>query len=107
MMVKLLSDCKRGAEPQGIAVDYFYLFRRQCLSIKYIVIKKVYLVTHCHYETKSTITVNTFDILAGTLLVIIFLALYGLDGPFTHLLHYLFNMYRKTEMYSAILVANI
>ena len=46
-----------------------YLFRRQCLSIKYIAIKKVYLVTHCHYETKSTITENTFDILAGTLLV--------------------------------------
>ena len=68
-MVKLLSDCKRGIEPQGIAVDYCYLFRRQCLSIKYIAIKKVYLVTHCHYETKSTITVNTFDILAGTLLV--------------------------------------
>ena len=67
MMVKLLSDFKRGTEPQGIAVDYCYLFRRQCLSIKYIAIKKVYLVTHCHYETKSTITVNTFDILAGTL----------------------------------------
>ena len=67
MMVKLLSDCKRGTEPQGIAVDYCYLFRRQYLSIKYIAIKKVYLVTHCHYETKSTITVNTFDILAGTL----------------------------------------
>ena len=66
-MVKLLSDCKRGTEPQGIAVDYCYLLRRQCLSIKYIAIKKVYLVTHCHYETKSTITVNTFDILAGTL----------------------------------------
>ena len=64
-MVKLLSDCKRGTESQGIAVDYCYLFRRQCLSIKYIAIKKVYLVTHCHYETKSTITVNTFDILAG------------------------------------------
>ena len=61
------SDCKRGPEPQGIAVDYCYLFRRQCLSIKYIAIKKVYLVTHSHYETKSTITVNTFDILAGTL----------------------------------------
>ena len=72
MMVKLLSDCKRGTEPQGIDVDYCYhgyLFRRQCLSIKYIAVKKVYLVTHCHYETKSTITVNTFDILAGTLLV--------------------------------------
>ena len=68
-MVKLLSDCKRGTEPQGIAVDYCYLFRRQCLNIKYIAIKKVYLVTHCYYETKSTITVNTFDILAGTLLV--------------------------------------
>ena len=65
-MVKLLSYCKRGTEPQGIAVDYCYLFRRQCLSIKYIAIKKVYLVTHCHYETKSTITVNTFDIQAGT-----------------------------------------
>ena len=65
MTVKLLSDCKRGTEPQGITVDYCYLFRRQCLSIKYIAIKKVYLVTHCHYETKSTITVNTFDILAG------------------------------------------
>ena len=37
----------------------------------------------------------------------LFLALYGLDGPFTHLLHYLFNMYRKAEMYSAILAANI
>ena len=54
MMLKLLSDYKRGTEPQGIAVDYCYLFRRQCLSIKYIAIKKVYLVTHCHYETKST-----------------------------------------------------
>ena len=53
-MVKLLSDCKGGTEPQGIAVDYCYLFRRQCLSIKYIAIKKVYLVTHCHYETKSS-----------------------------------------------------
>ena len=63
-MVKLLSDCKRGTELQGIAVEYCYLFRRQCLSIKYIDIKKAYLVTHCHYETKSTITVNTFDILA-------------------------------------------
>ena len=63
-MVKLLSCCKRGTEPQGIAVDYCYLFRRQCLSIEYIAIKKVYLVTHCHYETKSTITVNTFDFLA-------------------------------------------
>ena len=69
MMVKLLSDWKIGTEPQGIAVDYFYLFCRQCLSIKYIAIKKVYLVTHCHYETKSTITVHTFDILVGTLLV--------------------------------------
>ena len=71
MMVKLLSYCKRGTgiEPHGIAVDYCYLFRRQCLNIKYIAIKKVYLVTYCHYETKSTITVNTFDILAGTLLV--------------------------------------
>ena len=69
MMVKLLSDRKRGTEPQRIAVDYCYLFRRQCLRIKYSAIKKVYLVTHCHYETKSTITVNTFDILAGTLLV--------------------------------------
>ena len=68
MMVKLLSDCKRGTEPQGIVVDYCYLFRRQCLSIKYIAINKVYLVTHCHYETKSD-TVSTFDILAGTLLV--------------------------------------
>ena len=58
MMVKLLSDCERGTEPQGIAVDYCYLFRRQCLSIKYIAIKKVYLVTHCHYETKSTITIK-------------------------------------------------
>ena len=27
MMVKLLSDCKRGTEPQGVAVDYCYLFR--------------------------------------------------------------------------------
>ena len=69
MMVKLLPDCKRGTEPQGIAVDYCYLLRRQCLNIKYIAIKKGYLVTHCHYETQSTITVNTFDILAGTLLV--------------------------------------
>ena len=69
MMVKLLSGCKRGTEPQGIVVDYCYLFRRQCLSIKFIALKKVYLVTHCHYETKSTITVNIFDILAGTLLV--------------------------------------
>ena len=69
MMIKLLSDCKRGTEAQGIAVDYCYLFRRQCLSIKYIAIKKVYLATHFYYETKSTITVNTFDILAGTLLV--------------------------------------
>ena len=67
MMVKLLSDCKRGTEPEGIAVDYCYLLRRQCLSIKYIAIEKVYLVTHWHYETKSTITVNTFDILADTL----------------------------------------
>ena len=69
MMVKLLSDCKRGTEPQGIVVDYCYLFGRQCLSIKYIAINKLYLVTHCHYETKSTITVNPFDILVGTLLV--------------------------------------
>ena len=69
MMVKLLSYCKRGTKPQGIAVDYCYLFRRQCLGIKYIGIKKVYLVTHCQYEKKSTTTVNTFDILAGTLLV--------------------------------------
>ena len=69
MMVKLLSDRKKRTEPQGIAVDYCYLFRRQCLSIKYIDIKKVYLVTRCDYETKSTITVNTFDILAGTMLV--------------------------------------
>ena len=60
MMVELLSDCKRGTEPQGIAVDYCYLFRRQCLSIKYIAVKKLYLVTHCHYETESTITVNTW-----------------------------------------------
>ena len=65
MVVKLLSDCKRCTEPQGIAVDYCYIFRRQCLSIKYIAIKEVYLVIHGHYETKSTITVNTFDILAG------------------------------------------
>ena len=69
MIIKLLSDCKRGTDPRGIAVDYCYLFRRQCLSIKCIAIKKVYLVTRCHYETKSTITVITFDILAGTLLV--------------------------------------
>ena len=68
MMVKLLFDCKRDTEPHGIAVDYCYLFRRQCLSIEYIDIKKVYLVTHCHYETKPTITVNIFDILAGALL---------------------------------------
>ena len=47
---------------------------------------------------------NTFQI---TYTTIIFVALYGLDGPFTHLLHYLFNMYRKAEMYSAILAANI
>ena len=47
---------------------------------------------------------TTFQI---TYTTIIFLALYGLDGPFTHLLHYLFNMYRKAEMYSAILAANI
>ena len=47
---------------------------------------------------------TTFQI---TYTIIIFLALYGLDGPFTHLLHYLFNMYRKAEMYSAILAANI
>ena len=59
-MVKLLSDCKRGTEPQGIAVGYCYRFRRQCLSSKHIAIKKVYLVTHCQYETKSTITVNTW-----------------------------------------------
>ena len=68
MMVELLSECKRSNEPQGIAVDHCYLFCRQCLSIKYIAIKKVYLVTHCHYETKFTITINTFDILASTLL---------------------------------------
>ena len=72
MMVKLLSDCKRGTEPQGIAVDYCYLFRRQCLSIKYIAIKKVYLVTplslrdKIHHYSKHF---YTFDILAGTLLV--------------------------------------
>ena len=46
---------------------------------------------------------TTFQI---TYTIIIFLTLYGLDGPFTHLLHYLFNMYRKAEMYSAILAAN-
>ena len=69
MLVKGATDRKTGTEPQEIAVDYCYLFRRECLSIKYIAIKKVYLVTHYHYETKSTITVNTFDILAGTLLV--------------------------------------
>ena len=39
-----------------------------------------------------------------TYITITFLALYGLDGPFTHLLHYLFN---KAEMYSAILAANM
>ena len=39
--------------------------------------------------------------------ILVSLALYGLDGQFTHLLHYLFNMYRKAEMYSAILAANI
>ena len=39
--------------------------------------------------------------------LLFFLALYGLDGPFTHLLHYLFNMYRKAEICSAILAANI
>ena len=47
---------------------------------------------------------TTFQI---TYTTIICLAFYGLDGPFTHLLHYLFNMYRKAEMYSAILAANI
>ena len=47
---------------------------------------------------------TTFQI---TYTIIIFLALYGLDGPFTPLLHYSFNMYRKAEMYSAILAANI
>ena len=47
---------------------------------------------------------TTFQI---TYTTIIFLNLYGPDGPFTHVLHYLFNMYRKAEMYSAILVAKI
>ena len=47
---------------------------------------------------------TTFQI---TYTTIIFLVLYGLDGQFTHLLHYLFNMYRKAAMYSAILAANI
>ena len=47
---------------------------------------------------------TTFQIIYRT---IIFLDLYGLDGQFTHLLHYLFNMYRKAEMYSAILAAHI
>ena len=47
---------------------------------------------------------TTFQI---TYTTIIFLALYGLDRPFTHLLHNVFNMYRKAEMYSAILAANI
>ena len=47
---------------------------------------------------------TTFQI---TYTTIIFLASYGLDGPFTHLLYYLFNMYRKAEMYSATLAANI
>ena len=47
---------------------------------------------------------TTFQITYKT---ISFLALYSLDGPLTHLLHYLFNMYRKAEMYSAILAANI
>ena len=50
---------------------------------------------------------TTFQITYTTCTTIIFLALYGHDGPFTHLLHYLFNMYRKAEMYSAILAANI
>ena len=48
-----------------------------------------------------------FDHIQITYTTIIILALYGLDGPFTHLLHYLFNIYRKAEMYSAILAANI
>ena len=48
---------------------------------------------------------TTFQIIYTT--IIFLLALYDLDGPFTHLLHYLFNMYRKAEMYSAILAANI
>ena len=48
---------------------------------------------------------TTFQISYTT--IIFFLALYDLDGPFTHLLHYIFNMYRKAEMYSAILAANI
>ena len=49
---------------------------------------------------------TTFQI---TYTTIIFLALYGLDQPFTHLLHYLFNIYLNAEMYSAsaILAANI
>ena len=47
---------------------------------------------------------TTFQV---TYTTIIFLALYSLDGQFTHLLHYLFNMYRKAEMYSANLAANI
>ena len=47
---------------------------------------------------------TTFQI---TYTTIIFLALYGLDGPFTHVLHYLFDMYRMSEIYSATLAANI
>ena len=47
---------------------------------------------------------TTFQI---TYTTIIFLDLYGLDGPFTHLLHYLFKYVSKAEMYSAILAANI
>ena len=38
---------------------------------------------------------TTFQITYTTIIV---LALYGLDGQFTHLLHYSFNMYRKAEM---------
>ena len=48
-----------------------------------------------------------FDHISNHMYNYYFLSLYGLDGPFTHLLHYLFNMYRKAEMYSAILAANI
>ena len=43
-----------------------------------------------------------FDHISNHMYNYYFLSLYGLDGPFTHLLHYLFNMYRKAEMYSAI-----
>ena len=63
-MVKLVSVCKRGPWPQGMAVDYCYLFCWQCLRIKYLfTIKKVYLVNDCHYETKPKVTINIFEFL--------------------------------------------